>query len=112
MPFKVSGGVPTTADWIIEPGDVVAGNFAASATLADFHSVTFQAASYSTANVHGILLGGTGSATPRVLEQIVGRHLNATVSPIFLRRDLYRHLDSRPEDPPEVTGPRTLRACL
>jgi len=70
VPFTVSGKVPTSAEWIIEPGDLVNGKSSTAASLADFGSVTFAGASYSTS--HGITLGGPGSVTPIVLEQTTG----------------------------------------
>jgi Peptidase A4 family len=67
------GVVPTTADWIVEAG---------TGHLADFGSVTFSGASYSTATTHGILLDGIGSVPPRAFELVVGNRQWTTVSPV------------------------------
>jgi hypothetical protein len=82
VPFKVSGKVPTTAEWIVEPGDLVHGKKNTTASLADFGSVTFAGASYSTAAAtsQGVTLGGTGSVTPIVLEQETAGRQWTTVS--------------------------------
>jgi hypothetical protein len=72
VPFTVSGKVPTSAEWIVEPGDLIQGKKSTTASLADFGQVTFKGASYSTTTSNGVTLGGRSSVTPIVLEQTTG----------------------------------------
>lgn len=82
----VSHQVPTTAEWIIEPG---VNTFANQTTiqLADFGQVTFQAASYAAKNSGcvqqcGVLLGTPGHVGTALYEDVYRHRQLTTVSPI------------------------------
>jgi Peptidase A4 family len=85
---RISTGVnsvPTTAEWIIEPGDltgtVLGHTFSFTYPLAHFSPVDFYDIEYSTA-AGSVFLGGAGSVPPVRLEEGTAQHPRTCVSPV------------------------------